>query len=91
MSLIQKYAFRKDCCQTTWGDNGNRQTLSFDGPCIYCKKAHHLKVDAEAAIKFRDGGYAQNCFPELTPGEREFLISGICSDCWDKMFKEDEE
>jgi len=86
MPLIEKYAFRKDCCTSTFGDDGKRQTLRFDGPCVYCRKPQSVRVDAEAAIKFGEGAYAQDVFPELSAAEREFLISGICDACWDKIF-----
>lgn len=92
MPKIERYAFRKDCCVSTlFGDDGKRQTLRFDGPCIYCRKPQSVRVDAEAAMKFSEGMFAQDAFPELSPGEREFLISGICDKCWDKMFGEPED
>lgn len=25
-------------------------------------------------------------FPEKTPDERELLITGLCGECWDKLF-----
>lgn len=89
--LIEKYAFRDKCCSRTWGDDGKRQTMRFDGPCVECGKPQSVRVDAEAAIRFRDGGFAQDCFPGLSADEREFLISGICGECWDKMFGGPEE
>ena len=36
--------------------------------------------------KRRDGDLIQNCFPTLTPAEREQLLNGYHEDCWDKMF-----
>lgn len=89
MSIIAKYAFRDNCCKRTWGAVGERQTMRFTGPCIYCGKEQSVRVDAEAAIKFREGGFAQDCFPDLSADEKEFLISGICGACWDKMFPEE--
>lgn len=91
MSLMQKYAFRDNCCSHTWGAVGTRQTLRVTGPCIECGKEQSIRLDAHAAIMFRDGAFAQNCFPHLPAGQREFLISGICEECWDKLFKEDED
>lgn len=91
MSLINKYAFREGCCSRTWGDNGKRQTLRVTGPCIYCGKEQSIQLDADAAIRFRDGGFAQDCFPALNAEQREFLISGICGKCWDQMFLPDDE
>ena len=33
----------------------------------------------------------QECFPYLGAAEREFLMSGICGQCWNEMFGDDEE
>ena len=91
-SLIEKYAFRDKCCQRTWGNaDGKNQTMTFSGPCYSCGAQQKVHTVATDAIKFRDGALAQDCFPYLTPEQREFLISGICSTCWDEMFPPEEE
>ena len=91
MSLMQKYAFR-DCCKTTLVDaDSTRNTLQLDGPGVECGQPKSVIVPAAALIAFGEGEYAQNCFPHLPAGQREFLISGICEECWDKLFKEDED
>jgi len=90
--LIEKYAFRDDCCQRTWGNaDGKNQTITFRGPCYSCKEPQVVHTIASDAIKFRDGGFAQDCFPYLPAAEREFLISGICGKCWDEMFGGEED
>lgn len=33
----------------------------------------------------------QDAFPYMTAGERELLLSGICSTCFDSMFSSEEE
>jgi len=35
--------------------------------------------------------HIQNCFPNLTPAEREFILTGITGDEWDAMFPPEEE
>ena len=42
-------------------------------------------------VKRAQGEYIQDAFPTLTPGEREQLITGIHSECWDKEFAGTEE
>jgi len=32
----------------------------------------------------------QNCFPQLSPEDREFLMTGITPEEWDSMFGEEE-
>lgn len=58
--------------------------------CPNCGKVHIFKVSDEQYRKYINGeSYIQNIFSELTPGEREMLITGICPECWNKIFKEE--
>jgi hypothetical protein len=86
MSLITKYAFGGACKATELGDD-----LVISGPCYDCKRPQTVTVRKDALEKFRAGAHAQNCFSKLSAEEREFLISGICGECWDLMFSEDED
>lgn len=45
----------------------------------------------EVMKKWREGMLIQKAAPFLNADEREFLITGITPDLWDKMFKEPEE
>jgi hypothetical protein len=38
---------------------------------------------------WENGTLIQNAFPYLTPGEREFLMTGITASEWDEIFKEE--
>lgn len=58
--------------------------------CVFCGKEVSLVVDELDYMKYEGGMHVQDCFPYLTPGERELFISGICSSCFDETFKEDE-
>ena len=40
---------------------------------------------------YKNDALIQNAFPELPPEERELLISGICNDCWNEMFSDEED
>ena len=59
--------------------------------CPFCGKHYErsfLKSKLDAGLKLRDNGYKiQDAFPEpdFTDSDREFLLSGICDDCWEKM------
>ena len=35
--------------------------------------------------------YSQDIFPDLTPDEREFIMTGYTTEDWDSMFGEDTE
>lgn len=59
--------------------------------CPFCGKGHEIEVNEIDYLDWQDGEHAQNAFPYLSANEREMLISGICPDCWDKMFWQEED
>lgn len=85
MALITKYAFRGNCTQIRTGD-----TITISGPCYSCNQPQYVTVPANELERFERGEFAQNCFPQLTADQREFLISGICNECWGAMFPDEE-
>jgi|TARA_R110000824_G_scaffold350206_2_gene537140 hypothetical protein len=55
--------------------------------CPECKAIHVLEnINIDKLGEWLQGGLIQNCFPELSATEREILKTGICEECWDKMF-----
>ena len=46
--------------------------------CPFCRKTHFVEVDYRSYISWQSGQLIQHAMPELTPTEREQLISGIC-------------
>ena len=59
--------------------------------CIFCHKGSPLmKVDRERFYEWQNGTYIQNAFPEMTVNDRELLMTGTHSECWDKMMGEEE-
>ena len=59
--------------------------------CPFCGRANEVEVNHLDYLDWQDGELAQDAFPYLSANEREMLISGCCSRCWDKMFWGDEE
>lgn len=59
--------------------------------CPFCGEYHEVLVSEADYYNWQNGEYAQNAFPYLSAEEREILISGICSTCWEKMFPAQEE
>ena len=82
---MPKYAFR--ACRI----NDNSVDAVVSGPCYACGNALSVTVRSADLEKFRAGNFAQDCFPYLSPSEREFLISGICDPCWDEMFPDESD
>ena len=59
------------------------------GPCIVTGKDYSVEVSREAAANyFQLGMKVQDAFPRLSPGEREFLTSGVSPEGWGKTFGE---
>ena len=59
--------------------------------CVSCGKGYSLYVNSEDWEEYYNSDnrrYIQDIFPYLTPDERELLMSHICSDCWEEVFKD---
>lgn len=57
--------------------------------CVVCEKDHDVEVEQRQYLRWRSGEHAQDVWPNLTPVQRESIISGVCSQkCWDKLWKE---
>lgn len=54
--------------------------------CIMCKTDFMLDVPQEGYRAWRSGEKIQKALPTLTPDQRELLLSGICGECFDKIF-----
>lgn len=57
--------------------------------CPFCGRAYQKMFPADGYRRYQAGEKAQDCFPDRSADDREFLISGICPECWDKTFGED--
>jgi hypothetical protein len=51
-----------------------------------CGDVNQVTISEAQWWRWQMGELIQNVAPELSPEERELLISGICSECWNKMF-----
>jgi hypothetical protein len=49
-----------------------------------------LDITFEQYDAWRDGTLIQDAMPNLTPDEREFLMTGITSEEWDNEYKEED-
>lgn len=58
-----------------------------DVKCPQCGKIHTLEMTKEQYSQYKSGeGYIQDIFSDWDPSIREMLISGICPNCWNKIF-----
>ena len=44
-----------------------------------------IDVTDEQVQAYMDGALIQNAFPQLTAGEREFILTGITEECWEAL------
>ena len=58
--------------------------------CINCYYGEIVSAPEEDFMKWYEGGYIQDIFHYLSAETREIMISGICGECYDKMFGEEE-
>lgn len=62
--------------------------------CPCCGKENVVRLTTEQWIRYDLFLYGrehiQDVLPDLSAGERELLMTGICTECWKKL-KEDEE
>ncbi len=59
--------------------------------CKCCGKNQDLDVDPISYTKWQKGMLIQNAFPDMSADDRELLISGTCTICWEEMFPEEDE
>ncbi len=59
--------------------------------CIVCNEYEVWTLNRQAVESWQGGELIQNAFPDMTMGDRELLISGTHSSCWDKLFPKEEE
>ena len=59
--------------------------------CIWCNTPPEpIKVRVCDLMAWKSGQNIQRAFPEMPKERRELLISGTHSDCWDRLFAEEE-
>lgn len=64
----------------------NLHEITIITECPFCHRANEVEVNEMDYWDWQDGELVQRAFPYLSADEREMLISGICPDCWDRMF-----
>jgi hypothetical protein len=62
------------------------KTIKIDITCPFCGKEYQVEVPEDGYNRWLDGELIQRAMPTVVPEDREALISGICTECWDKTF-----
>lgn len=56
--------------------------------CRCCGQEYILNVTDDGYNAYMNGALVQDAFPCISPEDRELLISGLCENCWDKLFQD---
>lgn len=65
-------------------------TMKVHTKCPRCKKQEDIEVPKLGYQQWVSGALIQRAMPGLSATQREQLMTGICGQCWDEMFKEEE-
>lgn len=59
--------------------------------CPFCGAEHGVEVNLAQFERWQNGELIQRAMPNLSPTEREQLISGMCPKCQAEFFDSDDE
>ena len=59
--------------------------------CRFCGKEVTVQAEEEKFSRLDAGAHVQDVFPDLGVNYRELMISGICGECFDQIFENDDE
>lgn len=60
--------------------------------CIVCRRTAILEVDTDGWYRWTKlGEYIQDAMPNLTPDQRELLLSGTHAQCWATIWPEEDD
>ena len=70
--------------------NDDGKNIVFSRICPFCCKEHQMSFSSK---EYHEGSkrysnekcMIQDAFPSFTPSQREFLMTGICDDCWNNI------
>ena len=66
------------------------EKIGYPVQCQFCGRKFILAVTQKQITEWKAGGLAPRVFPNLTPDERELLISGMCGKCFDDTVPEED-
>ena len=65
-----------------------RLRIDVEITCPFCGSNHAVEVNFAQFEAWQNGELIQNAMPDLTPTEREQLISSLCPKCQAEIFGE---
>ena len=80
--------FAEYCCEINELNSTHLQVI---GVCVVTGVTQILTVSTKGFVEWRSGSLIQDCLPELSIENREWLISGISAEGWDIAFSDKDE
>ena len=68
---------------------GNKDMVLIEQACPFCKELWRCTFPTDGYHKWMGGMLIQKAMPTVPAHSREWLISGICPTCQDKIFGEE--
>lgn len=67
--------------------------VNFTRPCPFTGQNNTMDIDVpiEGLRAYHEGALIQDAFPNITPDEREFIMTGLTPSMWDKIFPPEDE
>lgn len=59
--------------------------------CYHCNDQNLILINIDHLESWKNGMFIQNAFPYLSVDQRELIKTGIHPECWNNMFKGDDE
>ncbi|MGH2612469.1 MAG: hypothetical protein ACRDFB_05410 [Rhabdochlamydiaceae bacterium] len=60
--------------------------------CVKCKNPVEIDITPEQIKDWLNSGkIIQDCFPNLPASEREILLSGLCGECFEALWKDQKQ
>ena len=63
-------------------------TYRVRGSCMVTGKEYEATYPKDGVVRWLDGAHIQDAMPDVSAGDREFLISGISPAGWEQLFAE---
>ena len=65
-------------------------TITKTYECDHCDHAEDITFKFDDYAHWKDGGLIQDDLDNLTPNQRELMLSRTCGKCFDEMFSSEE-
>lgn len=66
------------------------KALIWEAKCPFCRTKTQITISAKGYANWINGDSVQDAFPDMPAEDRELLITGMCYNCQDKTFIDDD-